>query len=198
MRIEECGAVFRSKKASIHASMPEIKAVCTQLSQALKTSAADAVILDMLRRLSIYMYPVRGDRMLEYLRYTGAVPLVKEVRRDYGKEASGFASRLLDSWKAVLVELQNKQKPATASGNLNLTSCGTPRASGKLPRKALSVSSSSSSDSSDSSTEDESEVGRRALKWTVSFAVYLCLAISRSCKQSPQKLHQSVVNCSKL
>eukprot|EP00439_Symbiodinium_sp_Y106_P063632 s2379_g9.t2 len=123
LRIEDCRAVFRSNKAAIHASKPEIKIVCAQLSQALKAEALDSVVLDLLRRLSVYMHPLRGNRMLEYLRFTGAVPLVKAVRRDCGKEVSGFASRLLDSWRAVLVDLQKQQATDTAGASKPNAEC---------------------------------------------------------------------------
>ncbi|CAE7451404.1 unnamed protein product [Symbiodinium sp. CCMP2592] len=164
LRIEDCRAVFRSNKAAIHASKPEIKIVCAQLSQALKAEALDSVVLDLLRRLSVYMHPLRGNRMLEYLRFTGAVPLVKAVRRDCGKEVSGFASRLLDSWRAVLVDLQKQQATDTASAskpNAELSAASSTSRAARQPQsdgKALLVSSSSSSSVSTSS-DSESQHG---------------------------------------
>ena len=164
LRIEDCRAVFRSNKAAIHASKPEIKIVCAQLSQALKAEALDSVVLDLLRRLSVYMHPLRGNRMLEYLRFTGAVPLVKAVRRDCGKEVSGFASRLLDSWRAVLVDLQKQQATDTAGASKPNAECAAASSTSCAARqpqsdgKALLVSSSSSSSVS---TSSDSEVPSR-------------------------------------
>ena len=167
LRIEDCRAVFRSNKAAIHASQSEIKAVCAQLSKALKAEA-DSVVLDLLRRLSVYMHPLRGHRMLEYLRHTGAVPLVKAVRRDCGKEVSGFASRLLDSWKAVLIQLQKKQQAtATTSASKPCAEFAAAPSSSAARQpesrgKTLLVSSSSSSSASTSSDSEASSKRRTA------------------------------------
>ncbi|CAE7892826.1 unnamed protein product [Symbiodinium microadriaticum] len=168
LRIEDCRAVFRSNKAAIHASQSEIKAVCAQLSKALKAEALDSVVLDLLRRLSVYMHPLRGHRMLEYLRHTGAVPLVKAVRRDCGKEVSGFASRLLDSWKAVLIQLQKKQQAtATTSASKPCAEFAAAPSSSAARQpeshgKTLLVSSSSSSSASTSSDSEASSKRRTA------------------------------------
>ena len=148
--------------------MSEVKTLCERLAQSLKTpQASDAATLELLRRLSVNMYPVRGDRMLEYLRYTGAVPLVKQIRRDCSKEVSGFASRLLDSWKEVLIHALGGNAAAARSA---------PRRFVKAPDgKTVSVSSSSS-DSSESSTEEESEVEAAPRKKPVAACALLACA----------------------
>ena len=113
--------------------------------------------------------------MLEYLRHTGAVPLVKQVRRDYDKELSGFAARLLDSWKAVILELQKKRPELGGTPRVGCAATRQPVRGGR----ALSVSSSSS-DSSGSSTDEDTEAETRgSKKESQSFAPMSACACSR-------------------
>ncbi|CAK8988643.1 TFIIS N-terminal domain-containing protein, partial [Durusdinium trenchii] len=101
LRIEECTAVRKAQRAAIHVTQQEV----AEMVGRLKTKIRPSEVLKLLRRLSVAMAPLRGPRLVEWLRATGAGKVVNAMGKSTDSEVSRFAVRLVDAWRQALPAL---------------------------------------------------------------------------------------------
>eukprot|EP00434_Breviolum_minutum_P009773 symbB.v1.2.008606.t1/scaffold541.1/size189716/2 len=98
LRIEDCAAVHRANKAAIHVTQNEVREMCRALKQGVSREAT----LGYLRRISVALHPLRGPKLVDTLRATGAGKTVQSLSRAKDKEVAQFATRLVSSWQMTI------------------------------------------------------------------------------------------------
>ncbi|CAJ1456643.1 unnamed protein product [Effrenium voratum] len=98
--LTDCKAVLRLKRAAVHVSQAEILQLCQRLEK-----GARGRDLSLLRRLSVAVAPLRGQRLVETLRATRAGKVVAAVAASApDSEQALFAQRLVDCWRGAVMK----------------------------------------------------------------------------------------------
>eukprot|EP00930_Biecheleria_cincta_P047526 TRINITY_DN32960_c0_g1_i1.p1 TRINITY_DN32960_c0_g1~~TRINITY_DN32960_c0_g1_i1.p1 ORF type:complete len:251 (+),score=36.83 TRINITY_DN32960_c0_g1_i1:48-755(+) len=128
LRLEDCRAVCRSRRAAIHTSDAEILEMCQVLNASLPEGSASATgssskatgcstgspssteLLATLARLSVSMRPMEGKRLICSLQHTGAGRTVNALSKHTDGEVAKFAFRLASSWREAVAAVKKHKK----------------------------------------------------------------------------------------